>query len=201
MAKNYVVYKATNTDNNKSYIGCTGDLSKRQASHRYCAKKGSHYKIHEAIREHGFDAFTWTVLATSADKLFLLREVEPDMIRLHNTSFKSGGGYNVCTKAVIGAWGRTVDKKPGRRSLTQEEKDLRRVSSTAAKIRPWIVVWPDGRSELIWNLKAFCKSNDLNPSHMCRVAHGERAAHKGFRVSRVPGESYPVRFRQRSSRA
>lgn len=54
-----VVYRLTNNNNRKSYIGITKKgLATRIAAHRCAVKKGSKLRLHNAIRKHGEDAFT-----------------------------------------------------------------------------------------------------------------------------------------------
>lgn len=54
-----IIYKATNTKNNKSYIGQTiKKLDDRKRSHINRAKSGSEYYFHRSIRRYGEEFFT-----------------------------------------------------------------------------------------------------------------------------------------------
>lgn len=61
-----IIYKATNTLTGMVYIGQSKNkLSKRKAQHKYDAfhfRKGEGCQFHKAIREHGFEVFSWEVV-------------------------------------------------------------------------------------------------------------------------------------------
>lgn len=99
-----VIYKATNTNNNMSYIGFTkGTAENRFASHR---REG--HGLHDAIREHGHENFEVTVLEESEDWLYLVTEREPYYIKEHNTL--TPNGYNRTKGGEYGNLeGRAVD--------------------------------------------------------------------------------------------
>lgn len=64
-----VVYKATNAINGDFYIGITcGYLSRRKSKHRRSAQKGgSQGYFHRAIRKHGWENFSFSILSEWAD--------------------------------------------------------------------------------------------------------------------------------------
>ena len=89
-----LVYKATNTINGMVYIGATTQsLARRKNDHKKDAAQmrweGSAF--HRAIREHGFDSFTWEVIAECRD-LQSLHAAEIDAIARLGAQ---GGGYNL----------------------------------------------------------------------------------------------------------
>ena len=51
--------------------------------------------------------------------------------------------------------------------------------------RYWVVVHPTGQEELVYNMKKFCKKNNLHHSHLYDVARGLRKQHKGFTALKV----------------
>lgn len=55
---------------------------------------------------------------------------------------------------------------------------------SSAKSMTWCVIRPDGIRETIINMKAFCISNGLDPTHMGRVAAGKAKHHKGYVCSK-----------------
>lgn len=92
------IYRAVLKSDGRSYIGQTiRPLSQRMSAHLRDAKNGSHYLFHQAIREHGSDAFEWIVLAEgldeeelqSAEKFFVAfwRSNEPQ----HGFNMTAGG--------------------------------------------------------------------------------------------------------------
>lgn len=65
-----VIYKATNTINNKSYIGQTNNLSRRKKEHLVAARqnKVEDYSIfHKSIRKYGEDSFVWSIVENCSD--------------------------------------------------------------------------------------------------------------------------------------
>lgn len=90
-----IVYKITNTVNNKCYIGITNDLSNRIKDHIRFSINDYHIKsyIHKAIKKYGVENFTVDILENcSSDKE--LNEKEVYYINFHN-SFDSKNGYNL----------------------------------------------------------------------------------------------------------
>lgn len=60
-----VIYKATNTLNNKIYIGKTKrSLNKRMIDHITKANKGVVTHLYRAIRKYGKEAFKWEIVDT-----------------------------------------------------------------------------------------------------------------------------------------
>lgn len=47
------------------------------------------------------------------------------------------------------------------------------------------IIFPDGRSEIIKGLRAFCREHGLNQQLMRRVANGTQESHKGFGCNHV----------------
>ena len=58
-----IIYKATNTINNKCYIGQTiHPLNTRKYNHRFKASKPTKSYFHRAIHKYGWDSFIWETL-------------------------------------------------------------------------------------------------------------------------------------------
>ena len=90
----YTIYKATNTNNGKSYIGFDSNWPTRKSNHKInSTKKNSCF--YAAIRKHGWVAFEWTILYQSVDKNHTLFEMEEYFIREYNTHVDHGHGYNM----------------------------------------------------------------------------------------------------------
>lgn len=89
-----LIYKITNTLNNKVYIGQTvNSLRERRNSHK-TQSKISLYPIHKAIREYGWENFEWEILHKNVPDLFTLDTLERYEIYKHDSFYN---GYN-CTK-------------------------------------------------------------------------------------------------------
>lgn len=72
-----VVYKATNKNNGKAYIGFDSDWPSRIKEHKLKALRDDRQYFHNAINKHGFESFEWTVLmedATYEDEIRLIEE-------------------------------------------------------------------------------------------------------------------------------
>lgn len=91
-----VIYKVTNTINNKVYIGQTvRDFSRRKTEHINQAKNNhkSCAYFHSALLKYGFEAFHWEIIFESQDTA-LLNEKEAEFIQKYNAYGE--GGYNLC---------------------------------------------------------------------------------------------------------
>lgn len=85
-----IVYKVTNTINNKSYIGQTiNDLKQRKNEHISGSYKSY---FHNSIHKHGIDCFVWEVLCECSSKVEL-DEMEFHYIKQYDT--KAPNGYNL----------------------------------------------------------------------------------------------------------
>jgi len=89
-----VVYKATNLQNGKCYIGATKQpLNHRRIKHQYSVKTGSEALFHKALRKYGESSFTWEVLHTCKD-----REELSEMEAYYTDHYDSfNNGYNMQT--------------------------------------------------------------------------------------------------------
>jgi group I intron endonuclease len=117
--KIYYCYKATNTTNQKVYIGFAADPQKRWSQHKADALSGRGYVFHQAIRKHGWDAFKFEILCCGKNKRDMLEYVEPALIEQYQSRIGEHG-YNM-HKKVFGASSRFPDKRQ-RRQMTNEER-------------------------------------------------------------------------------
>ena len=71
-----IIYRLTNTVNQKTYIGLTTQtLERRWRAHVNSATRGSSCHLHNAIRKYGPDAFTHDVLEETTTDLMNEREI------------------------------------------------------------------------------------------------------------------------------
>jgi group I intron endonuclease len=87
------VYLVTNTVNQKSYIGCTVDMSHRWSAHKSLARNGSPHALHRAIRKYGENAFTVECICSVLDNQDNLFAIEISCVATY-ASFGSAG-YNM----------------------------------------------------------------------------------------------------------
>ncbi|WP_299430529.1 NUMOD1 domain-containing DNA-binding protein [uncultured Maribacter sp.] len=87
----FIIYKAVNNLNNKSYIGATTKgINQRKWDHTERAQRGEENKFHNAIRTYGEDAFIWEQLDT-ANSINELAQKEKEYIIKYNAKEE---GYN-----------------------------------------------------------------------------------------------------------
>lgn len=125
-----IVYKVTNTINNKIYVGQTiAGLKTRQENHvnDALAKRDNHY-FHNAIRKHGKDKFEWKIIG-SAESKEKLDELEIYYIK-ELKSFKEG--YNL-TKGAGGMTGYIITEEH-RKNLSESHKGYKHTDEQRRKI-------------------------------------------------------------------
>lgn len=99
MAKEHIIYKATNLITQEIYIGQTSNtLHNRRVDHEYEAfKRGRKDKFHAAMREFGCRNFKWEEIARS-NNFTNLCKLENKLIHAHNSI---DYGYNqLCRRDI-----------------------------------------------------------------------------------------------------
>lgn len=97
-----VVYRITNLVNNKVYIGQTiQPLNVRWNRHKFDARKGSTYAIHNAIRKYGEDKFEIDIIDTASTREELDAK-EIYWINAYNSM--TPNGYNLCEGGNAPRW-------------------------------------------------------------------------------------------------
>lgn len=96
----YVIYRHTHRDSGRCYVGYTKyTMEQRWKGHVAVARYGSHYPLHQAIREYGSDAFDHQVIdavETLVEAKRLERQYIKDLNSQVPTGFnrsKGGGGH------------------------------------------------------------------------------------------------------------
>jgi group I intron endonuclease len=92
----FKVYLITNLVTGGQYVGITStSISHRWRQHRFDARSGKKYRLHNAIRKYGEDKFTLEHIASAASEIELL-ETEKLLIAQYGTFGRGGGkGYNL----------------------------------------------------------------------------------------------------------
>jgi hypothetical protein len=71
-------------------------------------------------------------------------------------------------------------------SLKSSVKAIEHRKSLAySKSGSYSIIFPDGRCEIIKNLRLFCRTHNLNQANMCQVAKGVYSQSKGFKCKRI----------------
>lgn len=92
----YTIYKATNTINNKVYIGFTAHWPERINRHNY-DRQYKNKPFYNAIEKYGWDAFEWEAIYQSRDFEHTLSIMEPFFIKEYRSyvGFEDCNGYNM----------------------------------------------------------------------------------------------------------
>ena len=108
-----IIYKATNKENGKYYIGQTKGTLKNRIKNHKSASKNKDTVFYRAIRKYGIDAFEWKVVEECSSK----EELDEHEVRLIAENL---GGYNI---AKGGEGGDTISNHP----------DLERIKANVSK--------------------------------------------------------------------
>lgn len=195
-----LVYKIVNRANGKLYIGVTTQgMNRRWTEHVSRSNLGERdHKLYRAMRKYGLDFFSikpiCCVLAKEDLKFF-----EEHFIRWFN-SFERG--YNMtCGDGVHSE--ETIEKirqKMIGRKITWYDKIVESrinnpnkrsgkewaiVGAAHVKSKCYVVIHPDGHSEIIQGLREFCRKHGLSHNLMIAVINGSQHHHKGYVISKV----------------
>ena len=110
-----IVYKITNTINDKVYIGITDNLERRWHEHKKEAKSNLNRPLYHAMNKYGIDQFTITPICSTLTREDL-GTLEQRLIKEHNTM--TPNGYNL-TSGGERAW--AFQKKQSKRYQTQRK--------------------------------------------------------------------------------
>lgn len=99
-AEGYKIYLITNSQNGKQYVGLTiGTLQDRLKQHFASARKGRKAPLPNAIRKHGEDSFTISLIRSDARSYDELQEQEINEIATRDTI---KNGYNSAIGGAVG---------------------------------------------------------------------------------------------------
>lgn len=201
----YTIYKATNTVNNKIYIGFDSNWPTRLKQHSqvpFWKVPSARSVFHSAIRKHGFAAFTWDVLYQSWDREHCLLEAEEYFIREFRSHYLDGHGYNMTyggqgnkgykftsehrTKISTSQIGRII---PVESRLKMKVADRTKSSAT------WLLTSPEGQDFVVTNLAKWAREKGWLKQSLLRVHQGHRSHYKGWKVRQLspqyPKKVYP----------
>ena len=155
-----IIYKATNKNNGKTYIGkTTKTLEKRKQQH-IIESRGRKFHFHKAIQKWGESSFDWEVLFTAQDQKEL-NEKEIFFIKQYDT-YKSG--YNQ-TKGGEGQLG-WVPSEETRKLWSEQRKGSNQY--TAGHIHP--------KSKKLWSEDR--KEQEKKKTEQRRLAANEKRSEK-----------------------
>lgn len=131
------IYKITNTINSKVYIGATIQNPPEDRWYRHTNIKQRNQQksklLYRAFDKYGIDKFKFEVIYQSLDHEHCLKEMEPYFIKLYESYWKTGKGYNL-TLGGEGVWGlkHTIESK---QKMSNSQKKRFENPSEIQKIR------------------------------------------------------------------
>jgi hypothetical protein len=88
----YTIYRATNINTGKCYIGFDSQWPKRKSEHKLAAIRDTTFnKFYNSVKKYGWESFTWEVIYQSRDGFHCLNTMEPHFISEHDSYYN---GYN-----------------------------------------------------------------------------------------------------------
>lgn len=135
------IYQVKNKINGKSYVGKTSTtLLRRRKEHFVHARKGSSYLFHCALREFGFQSFTWSVVLESQNleelKLCEMESIERLNAMNPDGYNMTGGGDGKYTKIAKLANARTKYRERKKKKIRTKERTLDRLKNRVINGRP-----------------------------------------------------------------
>lgn len=201
---NGIIYKITNSIDKKVYIGQTiNSLESRISKHISLANKDSNRTyLHRALKKHGKYNFEWEIIKYCYSKEEL-DEMEFNYIKQYNSMVPNGYNMTMGGEGTIGRQCSFItrkkisESKKGikasnvtknklsklRRGIKKSSQHINNVASSVSKY--WEIVYPDNTKEVIKNLSAFCRNNNLSDRGMWMVAHGYRTHHKNYKCKKL----------------
>lgn len=199
MNRIYTIYKATNTINQKCYIGFDSKWPQRKAAHKHAAKKGANQPLEKAIRKYGFDSFVWVVIYQSYERDHTLNVMENHFIKEYDSY--GINGYNITTGGE-GAFGwvpsdetkQKIGLANSKKIWTKKERKMLSEASTikGKKLPEWWVkkasenkaktytLMKDGVEVVIKNMAQFCRDNNISAGNMCSLVKGNLKSAYGY---------------------
>ena len=193
----YSIYKATNKNNGKVYIGFDSAWPGRKYKHKQRSLIGKQ-SLYCAIRKYGWDNIIWEVIYQSKDANHCLTVMEPHFIKEYNSYTN---GYNMTlggdgsigykhtdemkkhlAKIKIGtSYKHTEETKL---KMSASRKGIKRTEEVISDMgKKYSITNPSGETIVIKNLNKFCRENDLDCGHMVSIAKGLRKSHKGYKCN------------------
>lgn len=92
------VYKITNLENGKVYIGSTNNFARRMGEHKVfvnCSpdRQGYDHPLYRSFRKRGLDKFDFSIIVDDIETLTLARQIEKEKIKEYNALVPNG--YNL----------------------------------------------------------------------------------------------------------
>ena len=190
-----IIYKITNTVNNKIYIGqTTQNIHKRWQSHTWnCTLTKTNMMISSAMAKYGIEKFIIEEIDT-AETIDELNEKE--IYYILNLNSLAPNGYNVshggknfsCNsetrKKLSDSHKGYKVKEETKKKLSEINKgkpiDIKVREAASEKLSKCYILYKENIIYVIRNMKKFCLEYNHHPSWMCALTTGKRTIAKGF---------------------
>lgn len=198
----YSIYTITDLRTSKIvYVGYTANFPDRKVGHHWNVGRST-LPLYRAMAKYGWNNFAFAIICQSLDGDYCLNCLEPHFIKQLGTRWPHGfnmndGGGNYCrskhhrqsiSESSKARWSDPIIREKmlaGSRKGVIAATPKGAAISTARWQKRWEVTFPDGHTETIINLNAFCKANGLKQRTMVKTADGQRKSHQGFRCRRL----------------
>ena len=183
-----LIYKATNLENGKVYVGQTKrSLEVRKKQHLYDASSCRlNTYFHKAIRKYGVDKFTWEIIAECSTRETLIR-FEIKAIAYYKE--REAGVYNL-TDGGEGLTGYVASaetrRKIGLKSRRKRSKKVWEAISRGHGVTPFLVFCKHSK-ELVgkWNTYAQCARDlKIDEASIRKCLKGERKTAGRYTLTR-----------------
>lgn len=206
------VYKITNIENGKVYIGSSKNINRRISDHIYLLKKNIHGNTHlqRAWNKYGEDKFEFLVMEMVSD-INILLEREQKWMDFYKC-YERDHGYNIFpiagrsmghkhteeTKRIISETNKgKVRSEVTKRKMSYAQKgsnnpnygkhpteESKRKCAESLALN-WEIISLNGETFIIKNLNSFCKEKGINVGCMYQVAKDKRKHHKGWKCHKI----------------
>ncbi len=186
-----IIYKITNTINNKVYIGQSiKTLKERIADYRkeYLYRKGYERPIIRAMRKYGFEYFKFETLVNDIKSQEEMDELEIQKI-LEFNSLIDHNGYNLKKGGQGGKHHESTKKKIGE----AQKGELNHMYGRIGELNPTSKATVELTTGIIYESACLAaEATGTNISHVCAVCRGERGSTGDF-VFRYIENGIPVK--------
>lgn len=129
----YIVYKITNTVNNKLYFGVTQQsLIKRWQQHK-CNSNKKNYHLYNAIKKYGFNNFKIEIVYKAKNKKDMFSK-EKELISMYKTNLREYG-YNNSLGGEASRFGCKMTDEQKKKISEYQKNRIRKPMSEETKIK------------------------------------------------------------------
>ena len=185
-----IVYKATDTTNNKVYIGQTTQTLEVRISEHYSRSRSKAYPnkpyFTRVLAKRNKADILWEVISETDNKEEL-DKLEKYYILFFN-SRDNKVGYNL-TDGGEGCYGykhtpeTLIKLSKIRKGSKLSDEEIRNRSEKQSK--DWEIIAPSGETYIIRNLSRYCRDTGLNLQEMRKVNRGISDSHRGYKCRRL----------------